>query len=65
MHPVTQLDVARLEHRQRVAETARLASVLRLVPRRTRRGAGRRRAAVRPFELASTQHAQSVPRWAL
>ena len=67
MHPETQLQVARFEHQQRVAEATRVVSVLRAF--RAQRRAAIYKAAQRALESgghdAVPARGEAVPRWAM
>ncbi|NLF05023.1 MAG: hypothetical protein GX593_08525 [Actinomycetales bacterium] len=71
MHPETQLQVARFEHRQRVAEATRLVSVLRaLIAQREQRRTTHERAKQEPRLSGAPAgacpcQAEPVPRWAV
>ena len=71
MHPETQLQVARSEHRQRVAEATRLVSVLRaLIAQREQRRTTLERAQHGPRLNGAPAGAcpcqgEAVPRWAM
>ncbi len=68
MHPETQLQVARIEHQQRVVETTRMLAVLRTIAERCVGRHVRRADDDDPHGRVpgdSAQHARAVPRWAM